>query len=495
MTGPELEALLRAFRATEDDEELEELADELMLADDPRAVASLDAIKRDRNELTPRREAAAWALREKLNAPTPREDELRADWASGDVVLQRDAILQMNHAQRDVLERVLDDRDHPLYADALSALTFGCDHPWAHARLIRALDDPSAEVRAIALSALFYCEPVAAIPKVIEAARASEPDVAIGAIETLAYFASLSAVAAVAQLRAETTGDVQKAAQRAFDDLRSAFVDELREGGPSLRAWVQPVWSVLALTDEEIAPRPSGVPEPKPSRPIDAWLTSFAAFRDRFGTLGLSRDDIQPLYGIDWRVVPEPERASIGELLLRSPEARLRAHGAAACADWLDNRSSALLDDPCISVRKMAMWCLGRLPPREDLAALAWARFPAQHGWPAREALEAAVALSTPSDAVPKARAIAADDRYEQSVRVYAIEHLGKASDRDGITALLPLLEGPPAGTWSIHIAILRGVSALALESPIPERLRDVDDLYVQAALSRLPTKTVGDRT
>lgn len=95
----------------------------------------------------------------------------------------------------------------------------------------------------------------------------------------------------------------------------------------------------------------------------------------------------------------------------------------------------------------------------------------------------AAWAVHAPAEGrVPALSALVRDDPRE-SVRVAAVVALERAREAEAVRALLPLLDEPPQVSWAVHLALVRAASALGLPQSAGDGLREVDHLYVRAAL------------
>ncbi|MCY1006219.1 hypothetical protein OV079_11735 [Nannocystis pusilla] len=91
------------------------------------------------------------------------------------------------------------------------------------------------------------------------------------------------------------------------------------------------------------------------------------------------------------------------------------------------------------------------------------------------------------AEAIPFLMERAAEDPRE-TIRHHAVHALIKLRAARELAGLLPLLEASPPVTWAVHLALLEACRKLGLDaSRFLERLREVDDVYVQDALSLVP--------
>ncbi|HVK66240.1 MAG TPA: hypothetical protein VM694_17275 [Polyangium sp.] len=88
----------------------------------------------------------------------------------------------------------------------------------------------------------------------------------------------------------------------------------------------------------------------------------------------------------------------------------------------------------------------------------------------------------TAEDAIPRLAKLAAHDEREP-LRLHAIYALTRL---DAARAIEPLLEAPPLMTWSVHVALLEACRTLGLAPRGLDALREVDNLDVQQAITRI---------
>lgn len=469
------------------DAEREAIAGSLTCLEDPRAAAPLLALLEDRGRPDGVREAAAAVLRGAGNAPPGAT--LRAWWHDGDVVLRRHALLSMGRAEADLLDPVLADPAHPLHLQAIMTAELGFDEPRFQPPRIAALDHPEPRVRRAAADALVWTAPCAAEEPLLR--RAADPDtyVAIAAVKTLEHYPSRRVMAGVAGLVNEPRAAVAAEAVEALETLRqralTALIHAPSTERAALCAWMDPVWSILEFTSDDLAPPPasrrSRPSAPAGSLPAADVIALFgdpdAAWAERKALAFM----IQPL------TFSAADRALLTPFLAGHLDPWVRERGAHWLAAWGDH--ATLLDlarrDEAFGVRKSAVYGLGLVPFTPAIAEFAWAhlREPGTTSTHAGETLRACVAHTTLSEATPRLLALAQSDARE-TVRAQAIHELCALEQTSALVRLLPLLEEPPAVGWAVHLALLDAVIRLDLPLPALTTLRAVDHLDVQRALA-----------
>jgi HEAT repeat protein len=470
------------------EEERDEVVCSLLQLVDPRAEPLLLRLLEDRAAPVEVRKAASWVLRG--NGFDHDRRWLHAAWQDGDAVLRRHALLCMDRADADIVTAVASDPEHPLHGDAILAMEFGFQEPRFQALKIAALDHPDPRVREIACDTLLWDEPLAAEAPLLRRIHDEVPAVAISALKTLAYYPSQHCLRQVAELRAHENAAIRETAERVFDDLRDSFLwsasrhtDEAARG--YMRAWIRPVWDLLAPTEEDLAPPSAGgpAPAPAPGERISAAVV-MAQLGDPSGPWAERRG---LLYKLDADAFSMADRAALMPFLCTHPDADVRGNAARLLACW--GEADALLNmlhDPRFNVRKSAMYHLGTLPPDPAIARRAWAHLgeASTTSTHAYETLVTYVAHAPREEAIPRLVTLAREDERE-SVRYQAVHSLRKAGAREALGGLMSLLEEPPQVTWGVHIALLESATELGLSAPGIGTLRQVDDAYVQEAIAR----------
>jgi HEAT repeat protein len=474
------------------DAELGDLVAALQAVSDPRSVGPLEDLLTDRRRPAPVREAAGKVLRgmDTLVPDVP-EAKLRRWWHEGDPVLRRHALLCMDACDcPDVVLAVASDPGHPLHAEALEQLTFDFDRP-AHLRLkVAGLAHPDPRVRQSAAGALFWDEPVVAEGPLLDAAADPVPEVVAEVCGTLRYYPSLRTARRLHGLLGHPAERVREEARAGFEDVRHEFLVGLKVRDPRVtrhvRRWLEPVWDLLAFTDDELRPDeeharatpPTAPPEPLPVPSLLQMLgdpdASPRALRES-------------LWRCAWRAYSAGERAQLRPLLLGHPDPFVREEAAWALIAWHDaDGLLALVLDTDFGVRKAAMYQLGKVPPTASIGELAWKHLhrPDALGVHATETLDAFVRHADPAEAVRRLGWIAGDHGWPEGLRELAVHDLGKLGAAESVGQLLGLLQEPPAVTWALHIALLAAARDLGLPVPDISHLRGVDNLFVQEAVA-----------
>ncbi len=272
-------------------------------------------------------------------------------WREGDTVLRRHALLCMDcRLCPDIVLPVASDPDHPLHAEAVGLMAFCFDLPEYERVKIAALSHPDPKVRAAAADVLFFDEPVVAEGPLIEATRDDAPEVAAEAANTLEYYPSLRTVRCLHGLLGHANDKVRAEALDSYESIRGAVLNRLcgrdRQVADHVRSWLQPVWGLLACTQEELRPdvdldTPARQKETKEALPGADLLAMLADADVSPVVLGdRLRENGWPCYGVD-------DRRRLRAVLLSHPDPLVRECAASAFADWHDAESLvALAGDP-----------------------------------------------------------------------------------------------------------------------------------------------------
>jgi HEAT repeat protein len=483
-----LAAMRDASSASYDD-----LIETIERLEDPRAVAPLTELVEDAEAAARCRAAAGAILRSWGNPPT--SEQVRRWWGSGDEILQRHALLLATLVEEDLVVAVARDPAHPLHEDGIATMVFGFEAPRFQALKIAALGHADPAVRKTAAEVLHWDEPVAAEAPLLRLLGDAAPDVAVAAVKTLRYYPTRQTVSALAGLFAHPHEELGCEAHDAVAELRGTFKHELRalRGGARARlwAWADPVCDILELFEEDLEPPARGpeAPRAEPSPGAAAAAPSVdelvRLYEDPDGSW---RDKKDRFYTVRGEAYVGAERRRLIELFAGHPDPDLRQRCASLLAEWGEPAELVrLLADPAFLVRKSAMYWLGQTAANAALAEPIWehlhrAGTTSTH---ASESLRSYVTHARRDEAVPRLVALARGDERE-SVRYHAIEALVRLGARGEVQGLLPLLAEPPAMTWSLHLALLRGCSELGLAAAHVDGLREVDNVYVQAALCKL---------
>ncbi|MEP7124861.1 MAG: hypothetical protein ABJE95_28290 [Byssovorax sp.] len=469
------------------DAERDACAGSLTCLEDPRASAPLLALLEDRGRADGVREAAGAVLRGTGNPPPG--PALRAWWRGDDVVLRRHALLSMGRAEADLLEPVLADPAHPLHLQAILTAEHGFDEPRFQAPRIAALAHEDPRVRRAAAEALVWNQPCAAEAPLLLLAADPDSGAAIAAVKTLESYPTRRVMEGLAHRINDPRAAVAAEAVEALETLRAralaALIHAPSTERAALCAWMEPVWSILEFTSEDLVPPPASF-RARPSLP-DGRLPAadvVALFNDPDGLWAEKKAVASTL---DPRAFSAADRAILTPYLAGHVDPWVRERGARWIAAWDDHATLLHLatHDEAFGVRKSAVYGLGRVPHAPAIADFAWEHLhaPATTSAHAGETLRACVA-HTPIDAAsPRLLALAQSDPRE-TVRAQAVSELAALEQTAALARLLPLLEAPPTVGWALHLALLDAVIRLDLPLPALEALRAVDHLDVQRALA-----------
>jgi HEAT repeat protein len=469
------------------DAEREAIAGSLTCLEDPRAVTPLLALLEDRSRPDGVRHAAGAVLRSAGNPPPGAV--LRAWWRQDDAVLKRHALLSMGRAEANLVEPVLADPSHPLHVQAIMTAELGFDELRFQAPRIAALDHPDPRVRRTAADALVWNEPFAAEEPLLRRAADEDAGVAIAAVKALDHYPTRRVMAGLAARVSDARSAVAAEAVEALENLRqralSALIHAASAERASLCAWMDPVWSILAFTSEDLVPPPTDAPVRASA--LEGRIPAADVIAHFGDPDGLWADKKALACTLDPLAFSRVERARLTPFLVGHADPWVRSRAAHWLAAWGDHETLLQLaqEDEAFEVRKTAVHGLGLVSSAPAVADFAWHHLHAlgTTGAHAAETLRAYVAHAPIDEAVPRLLALAQTDARE-TVRARAIHELCALEARSEIARLLPLLEEPPAVTWALHLALLDTVSKLDLPLPAVEALRLADNLDVQRALA-----------
>lgn len=473
--------------------ERDDLVAALQAVSDPRALGPLEAALCDAARPAGVRRAASAALRGMhYLVRDVSADTLRRWWREGDAALRRHALLSIDGTNcPDIVLAVAKNPVHELHGEALGRMNFLFDLPEHEEVKIAALGHPDPQVRETAATVLLWDEPVRAEGPLIAATLDPVPAVAAEACHTLQYYPSLRTASCLYRLRDHPAEKVRQEAAASFESVRGEFLLGLRLPGRQVtdhvRRWLEPVWDVLAFTADELRPVegdtwPAQPPAPKQALPLSTVLEMLAHPDASPKTIQES------LWSNDWRLYTETEWRRLRRALLDHSDPLVRQEAASAFESWHDaDGLLALVEDDDFSVRKAAVYQLGRLPPRLRIADLAWEHLqrPDVLGVHAIETLDTFVRHADPEVAVRRLSWIAGDHGRREELRTAALYHLTQLPAVEQLAQLAGLLLELPVVTWSLHIAWLDAKARLGLPSPDIGHLLEVDNLHVQEAVSR----------
>ncbi|MDI1443000.1 hypothetical protein [Polyangium sp. 6x1] len=467
------------------EDERDEIAHTLQILDDPRAEPRLLVLLQD-HAASPRvRDVASSVLRA---CGAENRFELPAMLRDGDLIVQRYAVLGMDHRHADLVESMARDPGHPLHRDAIRAMMWAFQEPRFQALKIAALSHPDPSVRETAADVLLWDEPVAAEEPLLAALDDAEERVAVAAADTLQYYPTRRTLARLAELSSRE-GKLGDQAKYSLDALRSQFASALQsaEGAEreALLAWMRPVWSILAFDDDEIRYEP---PESfVRTNPVHDVVTAGELLISLSDPSGLWAQKKRRLQRADPAAFSPSDIERLVPFLTKHPDPEVRCGGARLFGAWHRHDALiALLADLRFFVSKSSMYYLGKTTPSPHVAACALRHLldPGVTSTHAYETLDTYVAHAPAEEAIPRLVAFAMDER--EAIRKDAIDNLTKLDAARELETLLSLLEAPPLVTWSVHIALLEACRKLDLTPRGLDALRRMDNLDLQQAIARI---------
>jgi hypothetical protein len=478
--------------------ERDDLVGALWSLSDARSFDPLVAILCDTGRPGPVRKAASCALRGMRHAaPDLQGATLRRWWDEGDSVLRKEALFFMDGIDcPDIVLRVASDGSHPFQEHALGRMNWYFDRPEQEAVKIAALCHRRPEVRTAAADVLLWDEPVAAGGPLADATRDPVAAVAEAAANTLTYYPSVRTLRALYDIFDHPDARVRERARNSFQSIRWDVLDALRSGddrvASRLRAWLEPVWELLAFSDEEF--RPGDVDnedvENEGRKPPRNTVETTRPVADSLAIL--ENPDASPLVqdeglqGNGWVGYTPRERGRLRPVLLAHADQSVRESAARALLAWGDAAGLLeLVQDDSFSVRKAAMFYLGKLPPDPGIADVAWSRL-GRTGTHALETLATYVRHAPAEVAAMRLFDLAADAGASEGMRASAVDHLKRLKARHEVAGLAGLVTRPPAITWELHLAVFEATKELFLPSLSVGHLREVDNLHIQAAVAEL---------
>lgn len=469
--------------------EVLEITDTLIALDDPRTWEPLTEMVKYRRHLDGIRRAASDALME-MRSPHPGKETLQQWWTSQDRVLQRHALRLMGAELPEILAQVAADSAHPLQADALWWMEGSFEQPRHQEIKTAALSHPEPRVRKAAAWVLLWDEPVKAEEPLLHALSDASSMVAQTACDTLRYYPGQRVYRELLTLTEHTDEDLAQVAEDVAWEIKGTFLRALTHHDPRvrkhIRAWMNPIWDSLGVTDDDLTPE-------EPSEPVERLVRRVPVALDKVLEL-LSDADASvnllehTLRRLDWNAFAPGERKFLTEVLLLHEDPYVREWAAPCFGAWQDvDHLLQLLQDGDGAIRKTAMHWLGKVnAPEPAIAHVAWDHLEqAMHpGTYAQETLKTYLAHAPAEEALPRLLSLVRDESSSDAVRALCVEKL--ASSKDAITGLMDVLEDPPRVSWAPHIQLLRAVHQLNLPRPELRQLREVDHLHVQVALAPL---------
>lgn len=467
--------------------ERDQVVHALSVLADPRSVDRLVGIAEDVRLDAAVRGSALDALADA--GLCPEGGVLRRWWSSGDVELQKQALIEAERTEVDIIGPVARDPSHPLHEQAIWGLEFGFEEPEWQQLKVRALEHPSKGVRRAAARILLWDEPVAAETALHDAASDEDAQVAIAAIETLEYYPSRATLAVLHGLTESVDGERLAGARQSFDRMRDAFLTMLLDADDvgardELRSWMRPVWHLLDFTDADLHPEPGSHPSGsgRPPAPIPPPTGELLASLSDFDSPWQPK--FEALRRYDWSAVPEHARVELSEFLVTHPDAAVRDLSARALAAWNDTDPLLrLAHDPVSFVRKSAVYYLYDVPQSSEVAELTWRLISMGEVASTRghEALRTYVAHAPLHLVTERLIELALHDQRE-SIRYEAVCLLDPAN----IGPALVLLTQPPLLTWAVHSMLLTICTTEKISPPRVDHLNDVDHLQIATDLVHL---------
>jgi len=430
------------------EDELDNLIRALHAVSDPRSFSKLEAVVTDATRPTKIRETAGMAIRG-LAVPA---ETLRRWWQEGDCVLRRHALHSMNALVcPDIVLQVAANATHVLQADALQIMDSTFNLPEHQAIKIAALSNSDAAVRAAAACMLICGEPVAAEGSLIEATYDHEPEVVAAAVYTLDCYHTLPVIQRLHQLTKHYDDNVRQEAQESYEWVRENLQIHLQDHdrvAEHIRRWLEPVWKILAFTDEELTPPDFNGEFPGPPDPPDRDdAIPVADLLDMLGDPDTSpkvlRDRLQ---WNDWQRYRTAERRRLRSVLLTHPDPLVRNQAADAFSAWQEGillRDLAL--DQNAGVRHAAIMQMQHLPAMPRIADFIWECLHLHRGLGISDSLILDVLThhADPAAAVRYLSAIAADCNSREAVRLAAVIRLGSLRAANEVSQLSSILLEP----------------------------------------------------
>lgn len=465
----------------------EEVIFTLSVLCDPRAEAPLFAMLEDLSLPNAVRDGAGRVLAE-ADAISP--ERAMTYWAASDAVLKHHALVAMGNEHAGIIESIAVDPAHSLRAVAIRRMTFGFESPRSVALRIAALGNANPTVRVAAVDSLLFDEPVEAESALIKAAQDSDPEVALAALSTLAYYPTTKNVRALANL--STRGNrVGKAAAQTLEYVRGDIEAEFRSIGASHDAferWLEPIAHLFRSMSFE--PCEGGTPSPRLIRAERSADAILALMSDPDGVWAEKKARLRDA---EVRQLSASERGRVTAALLQHRDPGVRELGARYLSDWNDHEALMMLaNDVRPLVQKAAVYWLTHTSPDSRVAKLALERLAAPDivSTSAAETFNLYWTHASRDTAIELAEHLAREDA-RQSVRYAAIRALADAAvehvhAKDALLRLRALLSAPPSPSWSVHIALLEALRRAEVDPGSLEALRDVDHAVVQSSLARV---------
>jgi hypothetical protein len=368
------------------------------------------------------------------------------------------------------------DPEHPWHKNAIGKMVFGFERPEHHQIVIAAMSHPNPEVREWAAGVLMWEEPVAAEEALLAATEDPVKAVVDAACDTLQYYPTQRVYRRIKAMEAYTS-----------EYIRSDLIMDLRDPARQahLHRWLAPIWDMLEVTDEEMAPRERYIPLPhepalhKATSEVEKFLDdldiSARAVRDFF-------------YEMDWLANPEADRDGLARKFITHPDHVTREYSTRPLEAWQHaDGLVALFHDSKILVRKSATYHLSQLrTPSRQIAAMLWDRLSSNdlQGVHSSETLDAYVVHADPDEARERLVVMTGDRGQTETLRRNAVANLHEMKASREVQSLLPLVVEPPSVTWGFHAILLDAALELNLKPPSLKQYLEVDHAHIQTAIT-----------
>ncbi len=419
---------------------------------------------------------------------TTTSSERVAWWKSGDEVMRALAMRLMERSEAEIVLPTAIDPDHPLQALAVATLEWGFEEPEYQGAKVAALASARADVREAAIYTVSWDEPLAAEPDLRHLLSDEDSEIARAAAYALQYFPSLATLDHLRAHRGQNSAEFERQKAESIDFIEGSIEAELAQCDArqreALARWVDAIDLQLDQADpysdsdgqqKPPVPQPRLDPSADPEEFDDALDTTSGSFVGK----------IDRLRSINWEEVPADARSAIAERLVEHPDPEIRVLATRSLARWNDgDRLAALLDDEHATVRKCAMYSLGRVEPEHRFASLSRDRLASAAGTAASETLTTFARHAEPveRDALLFDLAVAS---HQFSLRTAAVQLLAEAGAERRLKRVIRLLDVPPWTNWAYHIALL---DTDAVSTANPSRVADlveVDNIHMAASAAR----------
>jgi len=476
------------------DEDLESINETLEHLNDWRAIAPLMELLLDTQAPEKVRIAASDALIGLPNSESAQER--RQWWESGDPVLMRHTVCRAEGTEQDIFVSIASDPEHPLFNDALRALQY-YEYAEYMDMLIKALGHPDEAVRKTAAHGLIWDESWWAEEGLLKAAAEDTEDVAVEAMNTLAYYRSTRVLSGLAELINNGRDELKKPYKSTFEWVRDEIADRLERAEaderPFLLEYFKPVMHLLELEESaecDCCTVKSSSPSSAANEEPACYTTAQAAIA-AIEAGGFCEGRRYDLYGeIKWQEFSEADRDFMAEYLATHESPTIRTFGVDAFFEWqMFDKLVSQIDDPAFCVARGAFYKLKDLPRDESLAPRLWKHIESGR-WSsaALSELFESFLVHAPEDGLDELLVKLFWNDHRESVKLMAISNLAERERFSLLETFMPYLEREPLVTWSVHAKLIEQLgfwqkSEAFLRLDL-SRLKEVDDLDLQVTLA-----------